>query len=125
MTAPRIAAESVRLHENNTPKDERFYSAVQRSRGVYNHNVTSEQMVTSNLRDLKSDLHSNGSQVYISDYEGCNTRNPMRTMHLVDTEVYRRHIAATISGMRNQGWKQQTTAAQCEKRRGGLRDLGV
>ena len=37
MTAPRIAAESVRLHENNTPKDERFYSAVQRSLGVYKH----------------------------------------------------------------------------------------
>ena len=33
----RIAAENVRLHENNIPKDERLYSAAQRSLGVCNH----------------------------------------------------------------------------------------
>ena len=37
MTALRIATENVRLHGNNTPKDERLYSAVQRSLEVYNH----------------------------------------------------------------------------------------
>ena len=62
--------------------------------------VTSEQEMTSellhrtqsshwSLPELKSDLHSNSSQVYMCDNEGCNTRNPMRTMHRVDFQVYR------------------------------------
>ena len=37
MTALRLAVENVRTHENHIPKDERLYSAVQQSLGVYNH----------------------------------------------------------------------------------------
>ena len=42
--------------------------------------VTSEQVVTSSLRELKSDVHSILSQVRMCDSEGCNTRDHMRTM---------------------------------------------
>ena len=50
MTALRFAVENVRMHENNTPKDERLYSAVQReSWWCTITDVTSEQEMTSEL----------------------------------------------------------------------------
>ena len=100
MTALRIAAEDVRMHENNPPKDGRLCSVVQRSFGLYNHRryirtgddvrvAYRAQSSQWSLRELKSDLRSSFSQVYMCENEGCNTRNPMRTMHRVDFEVYR------------------------------------
>ena len=52
-------------------------------------------------------------------------RNPM--LHDVENglEVYRQHIAATTGGMANHVWRQQTPAAQCEKRPDVLLDLGL